>query len=74
MMIGNYSSIKLYAQLVLVEEIRPKPYSLRLSADAASGTIGCSLLSLATVPTDAIVSFNEHCPFSGNHYTNFDLP
>ena len=38
--IGNYSSINLYAQLVLVAELRPKQCCLRLSADAASCTIG----------------------------------
>ena len=38
--IGNYSSINLYAQLVLVAELRPKQCSLRLSADAASATTG----------------------------------
>ena len=38
MMDGNYASINSYAQLVLVAEVRPKQCSLRLRADAASGT------------------------------------
>ena len=37
-------NINLYAQLVLVAELRPKQCSLRLSADAASATTGYSIL------------------------------